>query len=102
MSIYIPQIIEMVVTIIFGIIGIAVKNIYARYVNTDTKRAVAKTVVLATEQIYKDLHGKDKFGKALQMLSEQLADEGIHITAAEMQLLIEAAVAEFNRKSREG
>lgn len=80
-----------------GYIGIVAKRLYTKYVNDKTKQAVAKTVVQAVEQIYKDLHGEEKLNKALEAASEMLAEKGITITDLEMRMLIEAALAEFNR-----
>ena len=86
-----------VLTALSGYIGIVAKRLYTKYVNDKTKQAVAKTVVQAVEQIYKDLHGEEKLNKALEAASEMLAEKGITITDLEMRMLIEAALAEFNR-----
>ena len=86
-----------ILTALAGYIGIVVKRLYAKYVNDKTKQAVAKTVVQAVEQIYKNLHGEEKLNKALEAASEMLAEKGITITDIEMRMLIEAALAEFNR-----
>ena len=85
-----------VLTAIAGYLGVVVKRLYEKYINDKTKQAVAKTVVQAVEQIYKDLHGEEKLNKALQSMSDMLAEKGIQITDLEMRMLIEAAVAEFN------
>lgn len=86
-----------VLTALAGYIGIFAKKLYTKYVNDKTKQAVAKTVVQAVEQIYKDLHGEEKLNKALEAASEMLAEKGITITDLEMRMLIEAALAEFNK-----
>lgn len=86
-----------VLTALAGYIGIVAKRLYTKYVNDKTKQAVAKTVVQAVEQIYKDLHGEEKLNKALEAASEMLAEKGITITDLEMRMLIEAALAEFNK-----
>lgn len=86
-----------ILTALAGYIGIVAKRIYTKYVNDKTKQAVAKTVVQAVEQIYKDLHGEEKLNKALEAASEMLAEKGITITDLEMRMLIEAALAEFNK-----
>lgn len=86
-----------VLTALAGYTGIVAKRLYTKYVNDKTKQAVAKTVVQAVEQIYKDLHGEEKLNKALEAASEMLAEKGITITDLEMRMLIEAALAEFNR-----
>lgn len=85
-----------VITAIIGYIGVLIKKIYQKYTNDRTKESVAKTVVQAVEQIYKDLHGEEKLNKALESASEMLAEKGIAITDLELRMLIEAAVAEFN------
>lgn len=93
---YATTILYAVVTAIAGYIGIVLKNIYQKYVNDKTKKAVAKTVVNAVEQLYKDLHGQEKYDKAVEAMSEMLAEKGITISEIEIKMLIEAAVAEFN------
>lgn len=85
-----------VLTFVGGYLGIVAKNLYTRYVNNNTKRAVARTVVQGVEQIYKDLHGAEKLAKALEAAAEMLAAQGITTTELELRMLIEAAVAEFN------
>lgn len=85
-----------ILTAIAGWLGIVVKNMYAKHINTKTKKDIAYTVVLGVEQIYKDLHGEEKLNKALAAASEMLAEEGIKVSDLELKMLIEAAVAEFN------
>ena len=91
-----------VLTALAGYVGIVAKRLYTKYVNDKTKQAVAKTVVQAVEQIYKDLHGEEKLNKALEAASEMLAEKGITITDLEMRMLIEAALAEFNKAFEQG
>ena len=85
-----------ILTALAGYIGIAVKNLYQKYINTKTKREVVRTCVAAVEQIYKNLHGEEKYEKVVESASEMLAEKGISITALEIEMLIESAVAEFN------
>lgn len=85
-----------ILTALAGYLGIVVKQLYTKYINDKTKQAVAKTVVQAVEQIYRDLHGEDKLNKALEAASEMLAEKGLTITDLELRMLIEAALAEFN------
>lgn len=81
---------------IFGYLGMVAKRLATKYLNTETKRKVAKIVAQAVEQAWKALHGPDKLSKALELAATLLAKEGIKFDAAEMAILIEAAVAEFN------
>lgn len=85
-----------VITAIAGYLGIVFKNLYTKYVNDKTKKDVVRTCVEAVEQIYKDLHGEEKFNVAVQHVSEMLDEKGIKISDLEIMMLIEAAVGEFN------
>lgn len=91
------QLLYAVITAIAGYIGIVVKNLVTKYINDKTKETVAKTAVQFVEQVYKDLHGEDKLNTALIAASEMLAEKGISVTELELRVLIEAAVAEFNK-----
>lgn len=93
---YGKEIVVMIVTAVFGMIGVMVKNLATKYLNDSTKRAVAKTVVQFVEQCFTDIHGADKLSIALNRACEILTEKGIKVSNIEMETLIEAAVAEFN------
>lgn len=86
-----------IVTGVFAYLGAQAKKLADKYLNDKTKKDVARTVVQAVEQIYKDLHGAEKLEMALQSASDMLEEKGIAVTELEMMMLIEAAVAEFNK-----
>ena len=90
-------IVTAIVTGVCGWLGVQVKALVDKYLNDKIKRDVAKTVVQAVEQVYKDMHGKEKFNEAIQAASEMLSEKGIAVTELELRMLIEAAVAEFNK-----
>ena len=79
-----------------GYIGIWVKSLYTKYINDKTKQDVVKTCVSAVEQLYKDLHGEEKYNKVVESVSEMLMEKGITIADLKLKMLIEAAVGEFN------
>ena len=98
---------DQVVSIVLGVIGTAltavltyvgvvVKNAYTKYVNDKTKKDAVDTVVQAVEQIYKDLHGEEKLNKAIEGVSEMLAEKGIAVSEVELRYLIESSVNAFN------
>lgn len=93
---YLMQIVSAVVSAFAVWLGLQLKRLAAQYVNTQTKRDVARTVVEAVEQLYKDLHGDEKLHKALIAASEMLEAQGIKVSDLELRTLIEAAVGEFN------
>lgn len=91
-----------ILTALAGYLGVVIKNLCQKYLNDKTKQDVAKTCVKAVEQIYKDLHGEEKFNKALECISDMLAEKGIAASDIEMKMLIESAVAEFNEVFSKG
>ena len=93
---YLTEIVSALLSAFAVWLGLALKNLAQKYVNTPTKKDVVRTVVQAVEQIYKDLHGEDKLNKALETASEILTAQGIHVTGLELRTLIEDAVGEFN------
>ena len=95
-NMYGAEIIGTLLLALATVLGMVAKNLATKYLDTDTKRTMAKVVVQFVEQAYKELHGEDKLEAALVVLSEMLAEKKIKATELEMQVLIEAAVAEFN------
>lgn len=85
-----------ILTALAGYVGLWVKSLYTKYINDKTKKDVVSTCVKAVEQLYKDLHGEEKYNEVVSSASEMLALKGITITDLEIKMLIEAAVAEFN------
>lgn len=96
LSSYGTTILSTILTAIAGYIGIVIKNAYTKYINDSTKKSVVKTVIQAVEQIYTDLHGEEKYNKAVEAISEMLAEKGISATEFEIKMLIESTVNEFN------
>lgn len=86
-----------ILTGVFAYLGVQAKSLADKYINTKVKKDVARTVVQAVEQLYKDLHGDEKLNMALESASEMLMEKGITVSELEMRMLIEAAVSEFNK-----
>ena len=97
MKSYVYQIILMIVIAFGGWLGVQIKNLYKKYVTTEIKQAVCRTVVRFVEQVYTDLHGREKLRKAMERASQILATYDIHITEDELEAMLEAAVNEFNK-----
>ena len=85
-----------VLTAVAGFLGAQAKRIYEKISNDKIKKDVAETVVKAVEQLYQDLHGEEKKQKAVEGIRQMLELKGIEIADLEIDMLIEAAVAEFN------
>lgn len=93
---YLNQILLALLLALAGWLGVQIKNLYRKYVNTEIKQAVCRTAVRFVEQVYKDIHGPEKLAQAMKRASEMLAEYGITITEYELVSLLEAAVNEFN------
>lgn len=85
-----------ILTAIAGAFAIWAKKVYTDFINTKTKEKIVKVCVNAVEQLYKDLHGEEKYNKVVESVVEMLGEKGITITELELKMLIEATVGEFN------
>lgn len=95
---YGATIIYTIVTAILGYLGIVIKNLIAKYLDDKTKRDIVKSCVRAVEQLYKDLHGQDKYDKVVEYATEILLSKGIEVSASEIKILIEQFVIEMNNE----
>lgn len=93
---YIVPLLIAAVSALAGFLGMQLKKLYEKHINDKTKEAVARTCVKAVEQLYHDLGGPEKFEKAQEGVVQMLNEKGIMISELELNLLIEAAVSEFN------
>lgn len=83
-------------TAILSFIGLKIKAIYEKISTDKIKKSVAKTCVEAIEQIYKDLHGEEKYEKCVEAVTAMLNQKGITVTDLEIKMLIESAVKQLN------
>lgn len=90
------KILAAIVLAIAGALGLKVKKMVSRHLDTEIKRTVAKIAAQFVEQVWKALHGEEKMQKALEAAAALLKKYGVTFDAEEMRMLIEAAVAEFN------
>lgn len=91
------QLLMLLLTALFGMLGFLARRTQERLATDETKRAVARTAAQFVEQVWKNLHGPDKLRKALETAEGLLQKKGVPFDAGEMEILIEAAVGEFNR-----
>ena len=96
LSSYLTQIILAVFLALAAWLGAQAKALYRKYITTEIKQSVVRTVVRFVEQAYVDIHGPEKLAQAMGKASEILAGYGITISESELVALIEAAVNEFN------
>lgn len=87
-------------TTVASIIGTWIGSIYKKYINDKTKEDVVRTVCKAVKQMYKDLHGEEKYNKAVKFIVEMLSLKGITITELEIQMLIEATCSDFVKSAQ--
>ena len=83
-------------TAIAGFLGAQIKKRIDRVTADEEKRKAVETVVKAVEQMYQDLSGREKLEKTKENILAILQSKDIAISEVEMDMLIEACVAEFN------
>lgn len=59
------------------------------------KQELATLAVRFAEQVYRDLHGPDKYQKAAEWLAARAGEHGLKLTADEIKGLIEAALRQL-------
>lgn len=91
------QLLGTVLTALATYLGLIAKKYANKILDDKTKKSIAKTVVSAIEQCYKDLNGPEKLQKAMEAAAEMLTEKGIKCTDVELRLLLESALAEFNK-----
>lgn len=89
---YLFEILATIITTIASFIGVSIKNVYTKYINTKTKKEIIKDTVIYVEQVYKDIHGAEKLEMAKRKAIEWLNEKGIKISETELEILIESAV----------
>lgn len=90
-----------IITGVVGYLGVKLKAILEKSSEDKTKINAARTCVQAVEQIYKELHGEEKYAKCVEALTEMLAERGISVTELEIRMLIESAVQQLNAAIKE-
>ena len=99
MEVLMPAVLQLagtVIMVVAGVIGYQIKKVYTQYIDTQTKKDVVNSTVQYVEQVFTDLHGKEKLNEAIGRASKLLADQGINVSVTELETLIEAAVNGFN------
>ena len=97
---YAPTVLYSVLVAVAGFLGGCVKRYYERISADETKKKVVETCVKAVEQIYRDADGEKKKQEAIKGIREMLDAKGIQIADIEIEMLLEAAVAEYNNVFR--
>lgn len=94
---YMSQIVLSLFLMLAAWLGVQAKNLCNKYVTTEVKQSVCRTCVRFVEQVYTDLHGREKLHKAMERATQILATYDIHISEDELEAMLEAAVNEFNK-----
>lgn len=95
----INALIPVIITALTGVIsyiGITIKNKIAEKIDNDIKKSLVETTVKYIEQVFKDIHGKEKLDMALQKAEELFKEKGINIGHTELEMMIEEVVNNIN------
>ena len=96
------NVLQTILVLVFSYVGLAIKNLNKKYVNSETKSIIVRDCVKCVEQIYTDLHGDDKKAECENKIVQLLYEKGITITQTELDVMIEAAVQELNKTKQNG
>lgn len=96
------NLLQTILVLVFSYVGLAIKSLNKKYVNSETKSIIVRDCVKCVEQIYTDLHGDDKKAECENKIVQLLYEKGITITQTELDVMIEAAVQELNKTKQSG
>jgi len=81
-----------------GYLGLRMKSIAQMWQCERMKKSTARMCVRAVEQLYPNLHGRDKYDKASASILEILSEKGVKLSEIELEMLIESCVREMNNE----
>ena len=89
---FLPILIEIIITVIGGV----AVSYFKKKIKSEETMLIIKSVVKATEQIHKNIHGHDKLHCAEVRAKSILESKGISLPDFELTSLIESAVHDLN------
>lgn len=82
------------------IAGVAIKQVADKYeikAKLDANKTIVDLSVKYAQQVFKEANGEEKYEQAKDKALEIMAQKGIHISDAELNMLIEASVSNFKK-----
>ena len=94
MNTYLLPMLATIITGLASYVGLKIKSMYEKYVDTQTKKEIVNHTVKYVEQICKttNVTSQEKFELAKTKTLEWLNNKGIPISDTELEILIESAV----------
>jgi len=90
------DLLPVILSLIITLLTVFLKKKYNVLVNNESKKNIVKATVEYVEQVFKEMHGKEKFEEAKKTILELLEEKKIKIGEKELKVLIESAVKEMN------
>jgi len=96
---YILPILGTILTTVASYVGLKLKAVYEKKINTEQKKEIVNTVVKMVEQIAKSKGwtSEEKFAEAKKNALQWLNNIGIKVTDIELEALIESTVNSFTK-----
>lgn len=98
-----PALVSVAVVIlgyVANIAGVAIKQVADKYeikAKIDANKTIVDMSVKYAQQVFKEAKGEEKYEQAKEKALEIMGQKGIHISDAELNMLIEASVANFKK-----
>lgn len=81
-----------VIAILFGVLGVKIKQIYNEKIQNETVQAIIENAVKWAQQTFDETQGAEKLEAVLEQVSSILLEKGIEVTTGELIMFIESAV----------
>jgi ElaB/YqjD/DUF883 family membrane-anchored ribosome-binding protein len=96
---YLWEILGIILTFITSYIGLKLKSLYEKKINTETKRQIVKSVVEMVEQVSKSQGwtSKEKLSKAKENILQLVKKSKLSMSELELNVLIESVCNSFKK-----
>ena len=101
LNVVMPEVLKFIGVLVGLLLSFLIEKV-RKYVeqqkNSDIIKDVTNHTVKYVEQVFKDIHGKEKLEKAKNKIIDLLAKKKIVLTDEEIEILIESAVNTMNNE----
>ncbi len=91
-----------VFSVLAACLGVLISRFLKERLTDSAAKRIAKTCVLAVEQMYSGAGSEEKLSAALEFAADLLAEKGLKVSSGQMELLIESTLAAFRGAFTEG
>lgn len=101
LNIILPELMKLLgvlIGLLIYVVTSKIKETFKKQLENDIIKNIVDHTVKYVEQVFKDIHGKEKLDKAKEVVYKLLNEKGIQMSDSELEILIESAVNTLNEK----